>query len=358
MNKNIIFLYLICLVFICNSCSTNKVETNECYLEEQNELLSTTDIFSTVTFLPLETNDDFIIGSVNKILKVDDFYYILDLQTKTIFIYDEMGKSVNKISKVGSGPNEYSSIEDFIVDKNYITLLCFPRKLIFINKETLNIENQFKIPGTVYYSRIAGWNGSILLCNYHDGKIDKYSDSKITNIFRWDVLTGYIPSPDPAFYMCNDELFFQASGDDVIYHVEQDLTFSVFLTFNYHKKEKSIDFYSARNPEPLKKLSDIAEYPLVNVSNIFRSNNGIGFVYSFAGLLRISYINNFGTRIHKLLNIPIPKALFLDNKLISWIYPFQIDNKRFDGMNIRNDSDSIVKHDNPVLLVYDFKIDN
>jgi hypothetical protein len=324
-------------------------------LEEQNELLSATDIFSTVTFLPLETNNDFIMGSVNKILKVDDFYYILDLQTKSIFIYDETGKSVNKISRVGNGPNEYIRIEDFIVDKNYITLLCFPRKLIFINKETLNIENVFKIPGTVNYSKMAGWNGSILLCNYYKGEIDKYSDGEITNIFRWDLLKGYIPSPDPAFHVCNDELYFHASGDDVIYHVEQNLTFSVFLTFNYHKKEKSIDFYSARNPEPLEKLSDIADYPQVNVSNIFRSNNGIGFVYSFAGIFRISYINNFGTRIYKSLSIPASNALFLDNKLISWIYPFKIDNKRFDGMNIRNDLDNIAEHDNPVLLVYDFK---
>jgi hypothetical protein len=139
----------------------------------------------------LETNSDFIIGSINKIVKTNNLYYLLDKQTKTIFIYDKTGISVKKISNTGQGPNEYIYIEDFF--------------------------------------------------------------------------------------------------------------------------------------------------------------------YTFAGLVRVSYIKN-NTRVHKLSGIPFSNMIFSDNTLISWIYPYTLnDMERFQKIAVRNYSDTLLKHDNPVLLIYDLK---
>jgi hypothetical protein len=281
----------------------------------------------------------------------------LDKQTKTIFIYDETGKSVKKISHTGYGPGEYISIDDFIVTDNQIILLCVPGKLMFYNKESLKIENEFKITKNTFYSKMIEWKGNILLCDYTTGKVDRYYDGKINNIFKWNVLKGYIPDSTPAFYNCGDNLYFHASGDDVIYFVDSDLTFSPYLVFNYDKKQRAIDFYSTREIGPLKKPSDIAEYPLIDVANIFQSKNDIGFFYTFAGVVRISFINDDNIRVLKSSSIPFNAMTFSDNVMISWMYPYAINSgiTRFKGIDIKNYSDALQEHDNPILLIYELK---
>jgi hypothetical protein len=355
--RYIIFILMIFLVFF-DSCTTKFVDkTNVCYLEEQSDLIVASDIVNSVTLLPLETNDDFITGSINKILNIDNLYYFLDKKTKTVFIYDETGKSMNKIFHAGNGPGEYISIDDFIVTDHHIILLCVPSKLMFYNKESLKVEHEFKITNNTFYSKMVEWKGNILLCDYTTGKVDCYHYEKISNIFNWNVLKGYIPSSTPAFYICGDKLYFHASGDDVIYSVGTDLTFSPYLTFDYDKKQRAIDFYSTREIEPLKNLRDIVEYPLVDVENIFQNRNGVGFFYIFAGLSRVSFINNDNTRVYKLSSIPVNAVNFSDNVLISWMFPYTINSEleRFKGIDLKNYSDTLQEHDNPLLLVYELK---
>jgi hypothetical protein len=232
-----------------------------------------------------------------------------------------------------------------------------PGKLIFYNKESLTVENEFKFAKRTFYSKMIEWKGNILLCDYTTGKVDHYDDGTISNIFNWKILKGYIPRSTPTFYVCGDNLYFHASGDDVIYSVDFDLTFLPYLIFNYDKKNRAIDFYSTKDIESLTELSDIKEYPLVNIGNIFQSQNGTGFFYSFAGLFRVSFINNDNTRVFKLSSIPVDAMTFSDSVLISWMYPYSIDIEieRFKGINLKNYSDTLKKHDNPVLLIYDIK---
>ena len=80
-----------------NSCNIKTVNVvNEYYLEEKNDVLEPPDVISNVTFVPLETNDDFIIGKIRKILKDNNLYYVLDSQTKT---FSYMTKRENRTKK-------------------------------------------------------------------------------------------------------------------------------------------------------------------------------------------------------------------------------------------------------------------
>jgi hypothetical protein len=72
-------------------------------------------------------------------------------------------------------------------------------------------------------------------------------------------------------------------------------------------------------------------------------------------LQRISFINDSGTRLQKLLNVPFPNGIMDNNKFISWEYPYIINSKRFNGMILRNNPDIFTEHDNPLLLIYEFK---
>lgn len=86
-----------------------------------------------MSFIPLQTTDESIIGKISKIHYRGNKFYILDSQQKVIFIFDEQGNFLSKIDNKGKGPCEYIDIWDFYVDNTgFIQILSqtFPAKII------------------------------------------------------------------------------------------------------------------------------------------------------------------------------------------------------------------------------------
>jgi len=69
-----------------------------------------------ITYIPLETKDSFLIGSIDKIIVQNNKIFILDKITESIFCFDINGKFLYKIDRKGNGPEEYISIGDFQVN--------------------------------------------------------------------------------------------------------------------------------------------------------------------------------------------------------------------------------------------------
>lgn len=64
-----------------------------------------------IDYIKLETNDDCIIGKVSWCKRIEDKIVILEKSTKLYYIFDNSGKFLSKIGKVGKGPLEYLSNE-------------------------------------------------------------------------------------------------------------------------------------------------------------------------------------------------------------------------------------------------------
>jgi hypothetical protein len=90
--------------------------------EEQPVDLLKEGFADSVRYVPLETNDDVLISSIEKIDVADGFIYIHDA-TKKIMKFDMSGKFVYAIDRVGLGPGEYSSIYDFCVRDGKVEVL-------------------------------------------------------------------------------------------------------------------------------------------------------------------------------------------------------------------------------------------
>lgn len=135
-------------ICITNSCSEKKNDAAS--VEKSMTLVPVTikdvktfygfyDIVSDVKFLPLETTDSSLIGSIGKIKFFEHYILVFDGSTRSIFIFDDKGKYVNKINRVGRGPYEYNRIKDFCVhpvtgdisvltDENKILVFSFDLK--------------------------------------------------------------------------------------------------------------------------------------------------------------------------------------------------------------------------------------
>jgi hypothetical protein len=81
--------------------------------EEMNPVLSS--LFTdTYKITPLETTDECLLGRIDKIKKIKGHYYISS-NSGYIIHFNEQGKFVASLNRLGQGPEEYHRIEDFDV---------------------------------------------------------------------------------------------------------------------------------------------------------------------------------------------------------------------------------------------------
>jgi hypothetical protein len=83
----------------------------------------------------LETNDNSLIGEINKIYVTDERIYVLDSdKAKALLVFDREGKYLMTIGSRGNGPGEYYTIDDFYIDEEKRQISIFDanyRRILF-----------------------------------------------------------------------------------------------------------------------------------------------------------------------------------------------------------------------------------
>ena len=117
--KRLLSVVIICI--IC-SCSITKDEHEMSEIIEFTEIVKhkiDTNLISNIEYIPLETNEECLIGNISRLIYRNERFYLFDLFiTNSIYVFNRKGKFIYKIDKVGKGPGEYVSISDFDVDDN------------------------------------------------------------------------------------------------------------------------------------------------------------------------------------------------------------------------------------------------
>lgn len=71
----------------------------------------------TYHFIPLETTEKCLIGSISDIQIKNNYIYILEgKESEDLFVFNLEGKFITTVGKKGSGPEEYIKISDFDID--------------------------------------------------------------------------------------------------------------------------------------------------------------------------------------------------------------------------------------------------
>lgn len=74
----------------------------------------------------LETNNDCLIGDINRLRVDDDRIFILDSKiSEKLFVFNKSGKYLFNVGKKGQGPGEYYSINDFFIDKKEKKIIIY-----------------------------------------------------------------------------------------------------------------------------------------------------------------------------------------------------------------------------------------
>ena len=131
---NICTLFLILLnadfLLSCNTTSSPSPK-NTIRLENSESPFIYSSVFDSAKIVSLNLPDSLQIGSVDKLLKYNSYYILVDKKyTKSIFILDQYFNFAQKISMIGNGSKEYEDIIDVTIDTLAGNLYLYDRRKI------------------------------------------------------------------------------------------------------------------------------------------------------------------------------------------------------------------------------------
>ena len=105
-------------------------------------------IIDSIHYVALEKTENSLIGKIDKVIYHDNLLFIVDVLTsKSVFIFTEDGKYVNKISNVGRGPEEYTYPEFVSINDTQKTIEITDHTLhkVFIYDYKGNFKNSIDL---------------------------------------------------------------------------------------------------------------------------------------------------------------------------------------------------------------------
>lgn len=119
----------ICVLFFLFACSEHS-STVPTFSVDVQQRDSIEHFFSNYDYVMLETNENALLGNVEK-MKVDSS--VIAVQDKgRILLFQHDGKFITKIDKQGRGAGEYLSVEDFCVKDSFVYVLSRAQKRILV----------------------------------------------------------------------------------------------------------------------------------------------------------------------------------------------------------------------------------
>jgi hypothetical protein len=232
--------------------------------------LSIDDYFVAVRYIPLETTNEAVMGSVEKIIRVNDRHYF-QTESHELFIFDLEGNYLGKISNRGRGPGEYFVIEDFDVCKDGdIYIWDWTNREMHIYDSTGSWNRNVKIDLGFINFRFLGNNRILAYCDrahsYQIAIIDLES-TDIEYSLPWQQEQSDLrPLKSERLSDRSTGFFFTLRGDDRIYSAK-DGAIKIVAEVDFGENKKTS---SDRERERTISFDDIENRPL----SLFNSGNG------------------------------------------------------------------------------------
>lgn len=231
---------------------------------DENIVLKYSDIYSDVSFVRLETQDNCLIGRIDKIITTDDKFIILDVAiAKKIFVFDKSGKFLNIIGTNGAGPEEYDFPSDIAYDEYNDELLvwCHNRKTIMKFKLDGTFVENIKIDYWAASIYAVGKNSYLLYLNNYaqkDGEINDHNILVIDNngkiiskLFPYNKARIALSPPSKNdFFSFQNELLFSPYYANKTFKLNIDSAkISIKYCFDFGKNNIPLSLFSLVDTE-------------------------------------------------------------------------------------------------------------
>lgn len=361
--KNIIFVLLFVL-----SCSHEKEMPLQKQSFELGSILENSlsdQIFKNVRFVKLESKPDILLGDDLYFEIKDEKIYILDRKhQKSLLVFTNEGKFLNKVGKFGNGPKEYAGAVDFILRKDTVDILSskgtnssiysYLTNGKFISKKELkHLAYSFQFVNEKYYAVSTNYNKML-----HDHQV-YFLDKNGNEVKKFLPNNTEINMPigENCFSIYKNDVYYFEPFNNKIYFFEDEELKLVY----------ELDYGKYNVPEEFFKTDIIKGFEMINkhgfslIKNIFVNKENIIFEVTRQkegepGLLYFITYNKKNKGIkHLSLNhdnyiFRYPIGLNDKNEMMYLVFPMGDVNKKFDKYGLDLNISDFGEDDNPVIV--------
>ena len=183
---------------------------------QSKEFFRLSEVAVDVEYVFLETNDDCLLADIRNIVYDPPYFFVTDRFEKTIFIFNETGRYINKISAVGQGPHEYTEIYNFDAKNNCVHILDYNLRKIFTYDISGKFINDLKVDARTSFLKISFENDLILASSNHQIKSNEgFVFSQYDNDLN--LKRKFHPMEDNGFKTNSTAHSFYRHKDNLIY---------------------------------------------------------------------------------------------------------------------------------------------
>ena len=167
--KHYLFILIALCLFSCGGKShqSKKLETISIN-GNIRQVLNLSSFVDTIEFIPLETNDENLIGKVNRIFYRNGKYYLRTTQgmmNGKLSVFNKTGKYLWGLNRKGQGPGEYTDFEDFsIADNGNIIIPTIKKIITYDSLGHFLSENRFE---QYLFEFLNIGNDNFIVLNFH-----------------------------------------------------------------------------------------------------------------------------------------------------------------------------------------------
>jgi hypothetical protein len=321
-------------------------------------------------FCALETNDNCLIASIYQIYYKNDLFYIFDMQSAIITVFDRNGRFVSKLDKKGGGPDEYTEMNSFtVVGKNvWIAsshdLICYDENWHAIERQRLTIipvQDMVEINGCIYLA--SNWMG--MTCQVVEYDIASKQQNCLMTLPKYDPRKYRKISKQSLLALSedgNNSLFIQNFCDTIFRIGDHQVTPQYRFSFSERYEDIPLPIEEVIKPTDrirgfmgISKTPNSIILPFLDKAKVqyavYNEEKGTSRVYTKFGYADLGNLTSW--MIH-------PTS---DGEMI-WAYDPEAFLEMIDESKIKNEADrqkihavlsNLKKDDNPILFKFKLK---
>ena len=384
------FLYCICL-FSCKELhkepslplktADNKVLELDIDLDKNT--LPFDSLMDFVSFVKLETTGDNLVGAISQILFVNNKIIVVDFDvSKTITVYDESGKYLNNIGKLGQGPGEYAYLGHVFLTPDRSTVVVVD--MGSGNLKYFGLDGNFikSVKFPFWFSRCEFINDNIIAGHYSGGNmVQKNNVSYKPQLIITDLKGNILSSGFQSFYSKNfasttfmpllkfdNEVIYCPPFSDTIYHVSEKGLCPLYhlnikrtspIIIDNNTTDNSWEEYKENNPFFNGEIIELKDVTMINISERYKNWSRF-IIYSKKQDKIFSCTGTLSNPFFRIFSVP--KARYKDDMIVVDERASNIIANRniFYQLGEKNIVDKLFKDltedSNPVLFFYKIKV--
>ena len=135
---------LLWLIWLLTSCSSKTMQVGELYvpdLLDNKAKVSLSDLFSSITYIPLESTKEIYLNQIDFLIVDENFVLVYDSKGKKLLQFNGEGLFVKEFMKAGKGPGEFFQITALDINKKKEILVLRNGQYLDILKEDGSLIN-------------------------------------------------------------------------------------------------------------------------------------------------------------------------------------------------------------------------